>query len=978
MATTVSPSLVRCLFFLTGIGGLIYEVVWSRMFSLVLGTTVNAVATVLGVFMGGMAIGSWVLGRIADRKAINGLRLYGYLELAVGLYALATPWLLSASNDLYRAAWPWFSQSGAGLMSLRVLLAVVVLIVPAALMGGTLPVLSRFLVQDPTRPGGEIGALYAINTLGAVVGCLLTGFFLLELLGVQASLWTAAGLNGMVGVVAILCSSRITSTCEPRKEAAHTTSSAQQPKNVRLVLILFGISGCAALALEVLWTRSLMYFVSMDSWAFTAMLATFLCGIGIGSLLMSRRAGRLRCPLLTLAIIELLIGVTATLSLPLLRGIQSSEVIGAWSSLASDPFTAEIIGKLLPSFAVMLAPTLLMGAAFPVVTQFYVGSRGIVGRGTGTLYALNTLGSIFGSLGAGFVLIPIFGVEKGILVAALLYMAIGLILLTAARPALRWPAIGAAATALIGVWLFQSTPVVQLDEKFRGLEKGDWQLVHHHEGADASLAVLENRSGVKALNINGVITAGDNFMDLQVHRMLSHLPVLLHPDPERVLVVGFGMGSTVWGCCQHDVDRVDVVEMIEEERRAARFFERINHGVLDHPRLSFIHGDGRNHLLATRERYDVISFNAVHPRYSANLYTEDFYAMCRERLTENGVICAWMTQNSLSDAAWRMLCRSLTEVFPHSSLWYCNPEHFCLIGSLQPLRIDLENWRHRTMLEDVSEDLRDSHLDDPLVLLGRFMMGTEKLRAYLGDGPMNTDDRPRIEFTVAHRRAERQIIEQLVGERESILPNLISVTEEQRQKILAQEDCAGWLMQGQIEHWYPLPGQPLASEIAHRKALLRCPDNEDVRVNLFFSSDLLERLGSALEKNPRSASAALNLGRVLLERGELERCQTVLAKAQASEKTHNEANRYLAFALLYLGQHAQSADLFASILQETAVLREDPITGAMLLYALGVAQQRKGEKQQSAQMRAEAIKMVPQVQQLFELRERCIRTLRAR
>ncbi|MDP6931156.1 MAG: hypothetical protein QF412_15780, partial [Planctomycetota bacterium] len=391
-----------------------------------------------------------------------------------------------------------------------------------------------------------------------------------------------------------------------------------------------------------------------------------------------------------------------------------------------------------------------------------------------------------------------------------------------------------------------------------------------------------------------------------------------------------------------------------------------------------IHGDGRNHLLATRERYDVISFNAVHPRYSANLYTEDFYTMCRERLTENGVICAWMTQNSLSDAAWRMLCRSLTEVFPHSSLWYCNPEHFCLIGSLQPLRIDLENWRHRAMLDDVSEDLRDSHLDDPLVLLGRFMMGTEKLRAYLGDGPMNTDDRPRIEFTVAHRRAERQIIEQLVGERESILPSLTSVTEEQRQQILAQEDCAGWLMQGQIEHWYPLPGQPLASEIAHRKALLRCPDNEDVRVNLFFSSDLLERLDSALEKNPRSASAALNLGRVLLERGELERCQTVLAKAQASEKTHNEANRYLAFALLYLGQHAQSADLFASILQNTAVLREDPITGAMLLYALGVAQQRKGEKQQSAQMRAEAIKMVPQVQQLFELRERCIRTLRTR
>lgn len=599
--------IIFSLFLFSGISGLIYEVVWSRMLTHVLGTTTYAVATVLAVFMGGLALGSWLFGRYADRPGINGLRLYAYLELLIGAFAIALPVFLLLSDVIYQVIFPLVESSFVGLITLRVLLAAIVLIAPATLMGGTLPVLSKFLVKSRGKAGLDIGTLYAINTLGAVIGCFVAGFFLLELLGTRGSLFAAAALNFAVGIAAFTAAKRTPANPTEPEALAQEPDSPYAPWQIKLALVLYAVSGMAALMLEVLWTRSLIYFTSVDLWAFTAMLTTFLSGLGIGSLVMARFAAAIKRPMLVLGIIQLLAGIAAAASIPLFGSLFGALEWAEGFVETRGNLSGKIATKLFASFFIMFVPTLLMGAAFPLISSVYVGAKKKIGRGIGALYALNTVGAIAGSILAGFILIPVMGIENSILLGASLFVAIGLVIIVASpvgrRPSTKM--VGVAAFLLAGlVWANASFKGQYMVYKSRIFKQGiDNELVFAHEGVGASLVVFENEFGTRILNINGITTAIRNYMDMQVHRMLSHLPMLMHPDPKKVLVVGFGMGSTPWGCTQHPVDRVDVVELLRSEKKAASHFSDINHNVLDHPKLNFIEGDGRNYLLGTRERY---------------------------------------------------------------------------------------------------------------------------------------------------------------------------------------------------------------------------------------------------------------------------------------------------------------------------------------------------------------------------------------
>jgi len=974
--TVGDRSIILGLFLFSGVSGLVYEVVWSRMFVLVLGSTVSAVSTVLAVFMGGLALGSWLFGRFADRPRANGLRMYAWLEIGVGGFAIALPGLIGLSNTVYQWAWPAVADSFGTLMALRVLLATMILIIPATLMGGTLPVLSRFLVRTRERTGREIGTLYAINTLGAVAGCFVAGFFLLEYLGVQRSLLLAAGLNFAVGGTALLRSRGVELPLAKRKaEPAPENTRHYSRSQVRLALVLYAFSGLAALALEVLWTRSLMYFTSVDTYAFTAMLSAFLCGIGLGSLLMAPLVGRIRHPLLVLGVIELLIGLSAALSIPLFAKLHTATATIA-ATVPAATLLGKIITKLFASFFIMLVPTLLMGAAFPLFSTIYVGARRQIGRGIGALYALNTVGAIVGAAAAGFWIIPTFGLQRGIILCASLYALLGLLLL-AATPRERERRVVVAGVAAVGLALLvvlnlrvPDTPFI-VHSAFFKTPSQKHRLVFSHEGSAASLTVLKNGAGTKLLNINGITTAINNHMDMQVHRMLSHLPLLLHPDPQTVLVVGFGMGSTPWGCCQHDVQRVDVVELLRSETRTARIFADVNHGVLHHPKLNFIVGDGRNYLLAAPVRYDMISFNAIHPRYSAYLYTKDFYELCRKRMTDDGVVCAWMTQNSMLDDEFRMLCRSFVEVFPHASLWYCNPQHFCLIGTLKPTRIDLDAWRQRMAVDNVQRDLADSDLDDPFVLLARYMMGGESLAKYVAGAPLNTDDQPRIEFTRSSKHQERAIIERLIASRESVAPLLDAGNDDDwtHQRLARYEEAAGWLMIGQVEHWYPRSGHTLKPEIAFRRALLACPENRDIRHNLVFSRTVRQKVVQALQANPNHVGALTRYGTILMEEGQTDQAEALLSHALQIQGGFVPAREQLGLVRLFCGNPDGSVPWLRSAL---ATRPDDP----RLQYALSVALDRTGQGDEAVSLREAALASNPDLAEWFTLREQSVQRMR--
>jgi spermidine synthase len=978
---------VIILFFLfTGVSGLIYEILWTRMFSLVLGTTVYAVATVLGVYMGGLALGSWIFGRIVDRPKVNGFRLYALLEGAVGIYAFILPFLMDFSDTIYKAAWPLLSESFAGQTLLRIVLSILILIVPTTMMGGTLPVLSRYLVRRRNRSGVEIGTLYAVNTLGAVVGCFITGFFLIELLGVSLTLTIAAILNLAVAISAYYLSGRTHSKdlevqleeSKQRKEKKVRPRTEYSRRQIQVVLWLFALSGFAALALEVLWTRSLMYFVNIDTWAFTAMLTAFLCGIGLGSLIMSRYVEKISKPIMVLAVIEILIGISAGLSIPLFDLLHETSTTNLWLSSSSSTLLWQIVSKLSQSFLIMLLPTLLMGAAFPLVCRIYVGNRKEVGRGTGTLYALNTAGAILGSIGAGFVMLPILGsIQSSILLSSTLYAVLGLLLLIIAVESSRtrlWInlfVITALGALLILNIQFTGQPVIKLSRFFKE-QPGLFTLRYFQEGPDASISVLEKANGLRELNINGQSTAFTNYMDMQVHRMLSHLPMLLQPDPKKVLVVGFGMGSTVWGCCQYEeVERVDVVELLKDEKETANWFKEVNHGVLNHPKLKFIQGDGRNYLLGTREKYDVISFNAIHPRYSANLYTVDFYQMCREKMDSNGVICAWMTQNSLVDAEWKMLCRSFTEVFPYSSLWYSNPQHFCLIGSMKPLKIDLDKWQTRIDQDGVQSDLKDSNLNNPFVLLTRYMFGDQKLTDYLSESLLNTDDKPLVEFARESIREERIIISELIDLKENVLPIIEGPPsgEEIINKINSYDQSSRWMMLGQLETWYPT--EFYKSEIAQRKALLYAPDNQDVRHNLNFSERIRNKVLQALKLRPDNPMALYDMGRISMETGDFEKAEEYLIRSLSIQKNLPRASLQYGLLRLFQGKPEESARILKNL------IRSAPKTLPLVPFAYFEALTRMGVDVEVAKKEKEnIIKKVPNVAEHFELMERTVLMMR--
>jgi len=577
-------------------------------------------------------------------------------------------------------------------------------------------------------------------------------------------------------------------------------------------------------------------------------------------------------------------------------------------------------------------------------------------------------------------MLPLLGsIQDSILLSSSLYAVIGLLLLIVAMDNARarlWAksfvTAGLAALVILNIQ-FNSQPVIKLSQFFKE-QPGLFTLRYFREGPDASISVLEKANGLRELNINGQSTAFTNYMDMQVHRMLSHLPMLLHPDPRKVLVVGFGMGSTVWGCCQYnEVERVDVVELLKDEKETAHWFEEVNHGVLDHPKLKFIQGDGRNYLLGTREKYDVISFNAIHPRYSANLYTVDFYQMCREKMTSNGIICAWMTQNSLVDAEWKMLCRSLAEVFPYSTLWYCNPQHFCLIGSMKPLKIDFDKWQERIAQDGVAADLKDSNLEDPFVFITRYMFGNEKLHNYLAESLLNTDDKPLVEFARESIREERTIIYELITMKENILPLIEGPLPDERiiNRLNVYDQGTRWMMRGQLETWYPT--ESYGSDIAQRKALLYSPDNQDVRHNLNFSEQIREKVQEALDKRPDHPMALYDLGRIEMEKGDFEKAEEYLLRSLSIRKGLPEALLQLGLLRLFQGRLGESTGILQQLLQST------PKTPPIVPFAYFEAQLRLGmDVDDAIKGKENIIRKVPNIAEHLEMMEKTVLMMRQR
>ena len=794
------------LFFLSGATSLVYQTLWARRLHLVFGTTQLAVATVLAAFMGGLALGGFWMARRADFVE-RPCRLYGFLELGIGAYALVFPHLLEATTPLtlqfYRSVAP--GPVALGVWQLVVVGAL--LVVPTTCMGATLPLLARFVSTQMGRVGQKVGVLYGVNTLGAVFGVWAGGFILLPQLGQSSTNLLAAGANGLLGLAA-LALSRATSEggAPPTVEGASEHASSQHPVPQRALLCIAALSGAAALIYELAWFRLMCLILGGSTYAFSTMLLAFLVGIASGGWAGGRpadaavrrwgRAGPLAC----LVGVQLAIGISTAALLWIYP-----ELPYLFVKLYEPGAPAQGLTwarQIWLAVGVMTLPAVFMGATFPLLVRASV-SQEALGSSVGRIYGANTLGSLAGAVLAGFVLLPTLHILGTVQVGVALN---GLAACVAAGVLWNWGAIspraagaGLAAAAAMGVLLVNPPPwnplwmtagtykyVSEISDLSReGVESfavEDYELLYYDEGFSTVVTVAKSvETGNIWLANNGKVEASTT-VDMLTQVLVSHLPFLFRDDAGKAALIGLASGITAGSLTLHEgLDAIEIVELEPSMVEASHAFDAFNHRPLEDPRVQLVLADGRNHLLfAEPGTYDLIVSQPSNPWLSgvSNLFTREFFEMGRERLAPGGVWSQWVQLYGMGQADLKSLLATFADVFPHVALFSTIEDaDIVLIGSSQPLAFGLAEAR-KLMEGEVGEELRDLGVPGPYDLLLHHLMDERGLAGLTEGAEMNTDDNLRIEFSAPHFLHESTASENLLLLlREAVIPELEAVSD---------------------------------------------------------------------------------------------------------------------------------------------------------------------------------------------------------
>jgi spermidine synthase len=768
------------------------------MLTLVFGATAFATSTILASFFAGLALGGVYFGRVID-KGRSPLLVYALLEAGIGIFAFLMPLLFLGVREIYVSISQLFSVGFYGISLIRFALSFLVLLIPATLMGGTLPVIIKFFASRQERLGWHVGQLYSVNTFGAVVGTLAAGFFLIVVLGVKETAYVAGVVNLLIAVVVFALDRRLevrpvtdSGPKEGEREPAQVSGAVFTSKAAQLALWAIGLSGFCALALEVFWTRALVFFLDNSTHAFTTILTAFLLGIAVGSFLIARFVDTRRKLLGWLGLTEILIGVFAILAIPILNN--STPVFQRMAGVSLDSMLPwKWIGmRFVNTLAVMLVPTVLMGMAFPLASKIYTINVNRVGTALGNVYGVNTIGGVLGSVIAGFVLIPLIGVQNGIIVIATINVIIGGVLILS-EPGMAYRmklgtvgGLGLLFASLGTVYL--TSGAIVLTSHYEEIESP--HVLSYEEGVGATVKVYDDRFGTRTLSVNGFPVAGTSFTLEDAQRTLAHLPLLLSKVPSpRVNIIGFGAGGTSWGVTQYDVAVVDCVELVPAVVAAANWFPEINHGVLSEPRFNLILGDGRNYALVTDEEYDVISVDATSPKMAGNgsLYALEFYELLKDRLSNDGLVVQWVPFHLLSDREMRMIAKTFLTAFPHTTLWFTPlRQYVILIGTREQLQIDFKSLSDKLAVSNVQRELEPLYIADPIDVLSLYVMGEEALARYVGNAAINTDNHPYLEFTpaLAYFVSDLYWIQNtrnIRDSRENVFPTLVNVGETQAQ-----------------------------------------------------------------------------------------------------------------------------------------------------------------------------------------------------
>ncbi|MBW2137559.1 MAG: fused MFS/spermidine synthase [Deltaproteobacteria bacterium] len=759
----------------------------------IIGGAPFAVSIILTVFMGGLGLGSYLASRTIDRvkEPLKLIKIYGILELMIGAYGLILPLLLILYRPLYEWIYNHLFSYFLGYNLITFVGCSLLLIIPVTCMGATLPVLSRFFITTISHVGTHVGRLYGLNTIGAAAGSLLCGFWLIINLGVWGSLIFAVILNSVIGLFCVYLSYHLTrkgiapeimteAATRTREKAIPEVAVPENTSAYRLyALTIFGVSGFCAMAYEVIWTKLLGLIVGPTTYSFTIVLVTFITGLALGSLFFGWLGDRTKNVIGLLLITQ----ITAALFALLLSQVMGNSQIFFAKLIYhfKDHFAWLSLVKAIFMFTFMFFPTFCLGATFPLVGKIYTRSLSQTGRSIGFAYAINSVGAVLGAFCAGFLLIPLLGKEQSLSLIVALQLLMTLFIglhrhwKTGERVS-RW--IPLVLPAMLGLVLVFFYPHWDRKMLARGIyhrfnqariENMSWfetlfpsreqladfrsgEVLYFGDGIGGFTTVIKHKMDILGNENIVLYNSGkpdaSSKLDMDTQTLLAHFPLLFHPNPEQVLVIGLASGITAGEVLYYPVERLDLIDINRQVVAASNFFIPWNNNVLSHPKTKLIIQDARAHLALSDSMYDVISSEPSNPWMAglASLFTKEFFALARNRLNDDGIFVQMFHAYQMDWETFALVGRTFSTIFPNSLLVRTNPTSigpdFLLIGFKGERGLD----------EDIAaQNLRHAKRSSNTTLLNHrlfySLIMSEDLKRLFGDGPVNTDNRPWLEFS---------------------------------------------------------------------------------------------------------------------------------------------------------------------------------------------------------------------------------------
>lgn len=764
---------VSLLFVISGIAGLIYQIVWFKYLSLFLGNTTYAQMTVLAAFLGGFAFGNYLFGKKSDAFK-NPIKIYSLLELFIGAYCLLYPTISVLFGNFFLSVASGLNVSSQNFLftGLKFLISALLLFAPTAAMGGTLPVLSKFFVDKLQDTRREVAILYFLNSFGAVIGIVFAGFVLIKEFGLNITIYTTACLNILAGLTGLIISRQSEKVIHVEVDLSKEESvpfSIKVGKNTAAVVVLVaGISGMAALIYEMVWVHLLINFFGSSTYAFSIMLMAFIGGITLGSLIVSQKFFKKYNYVKLLTFSQTAIAVSTMLMLLFYERLPYFLwQVSALFSKSPQSFEIFLIVEFIICFMLMVFPTLFMGMSLPIASEIISGSNKKIGFSVGRVFSVNTLGTVVGVILTGLVFIPYFGIKGTFEIGIALNLVAAIILSWSYKSFSHLERIGTnvfcVASFLFYLILFPSwneavmikgvfksfgeTPPATFEEFSKSLSNEN--IVFYEEGTTATVAVTQSKVNPdrKRLIINGKPDAS-SYIDMPTQVLLGQIPMMLHPNPKNVFVVGFGSGTTIGSVLTHPVKNVTCAEISKEVIKASKFFEKENRNCTKDPRLKLVNEDALTLLKLSKDKYDVIISEPSNPWIAGigTLFSKEYFEKCSSSLDSAGIMVQWFHLYEANDEVVRLVLNTFSSVFPNAQLWNSVANDIILVGYKSKPVFNAALLQNKFIVPDIHKDFERIGISNIFTFLscqsvsprGFFTMATEL--------PINSEIHPLLEF----------------------------------------------------------------------------------------------------------------------------------------------------------------------------------------------------------------------------------------